>query len=111
MNPKTGAITYDKLINIFHEANDLYDGKLIQFNLSVFATSSNDNYTYPQTMEKTDKDKFVGAMVVEVVAHKECENWKWICKNPYLWVQKHSQGPPCKFSGTPFPVLSIKLDF
>ena len=66
MDPKPGATTYDKLINRFHEANELYDRTLNQLNLSVFATSSNENYTYPQAMQQTDKDKFIGAMVVEV---------------------------------------------
>ena len=54
MDPKPDATTYDKLINIFHEANASYDGTLNQLNLSVFATSSNDNYSYPQAMQQTD---------------------------------------------------------
>ena len=70
MNPKPDATTYDKLINRFHEANVLYDGTLNQLNLSVFAISSNDNYTYSQAMQQTDKDKFIGDMVVEVAAQK-----------------------------------------
>ena len=45
MEPKTGATTYDKLINRFHEANELYDVTLNQLNLSVFATSYNENHT------------------------------------------------------------------
>ena len=51
MEPKTDATTYDKLINKFHEANELYDKTLNQLNLSVFATSFNENYTYPQSMQ------------------------------------------------------------
>ena len=70
MGPNPGATAYDKLINRFHEANELYDGTLNQLNLSVFATSFNDNYTYPKSMQQTDKDKFIGAMVVEMVAHE-----------------------------------------
>ena len=50
MEPKPDATTYDKFINMFHDANDLYGGTLNQLNLSVFATSSNENYTYPQAM-------------------------------------------------------------
>ena len=45
MEPKTGATTYDKLINMFHEAYELHYGTLNQLNLSVFATYSNENYT------------------------------------------------------------------
>ena len=67
MEPKTGATTYDKLIKRFNEANELYDKTLNQLNLSVFASYSNENYTYPQSMQQTDKDKFIGAMLVEVV--------------------------------------------
>ena len=33
--------------------------------------SSNENYTYPQAMQQTDKDKFIDDMVVEVAAHEE----------------------------------------
>ena len=55
MDPKPGATTYDKLINRFHEANELYDLTLNQLNLSVFVTSSNDNYTYLQAMQKLIK--------------------------------------------------------
>ena len=55
MDPKTDATTYDKFIKRFHEANDLYDWTLNQLKLSVFSTSSNDNYTYPQAMKQTDK--------------------------------------------------------
>ena len=53
----------------------LYEGTLNQLNLSVFATSSNGNYTYPQAMQQTDKDKFIEAMVVEVAAHEERDHW------------------------------------
>ena len=45
MDPNMGATTYDKSINRFHEANDLYDGTLNQLNLLVFATFSNENFT------------------------------------------------------------------
>ena len=55
MEPKPDATTYDKLINRFHEANELYDGTLNQLKLSVFAIFSNDNYTYLQAMQQTDK--------------------------------------------------------
>ena len=48
MDPKLGVTTHDKFINRFHEANEMYDGTLNQLNLSVFETSSNENYTYPQ---------------------------------------------------------------
>ena len=78
MDPKPGSVTYDKLINGFHEANELYDGTLNQLNLSVFATSPNGNYTYPQAMQQTYKDKFVGAMAVEVAARKERDHWKMV---------------------------------
>ena len=71
MYPKPDVTTYDKLINRFYEANELYDGTLNQLNLSVFVTSSNKNYTYPQAMQQTDKDKFIDDMVVEVAAHEE----------------------------------------
>ena len=78
MEPKPGATTYGKLINRFHEANDLYDETLNQLILSVFATSSNDKYTYTQAMKQTDKDRFIGAIVVEVAAHEERDNWKMV---------------------------------
>ena len=78
MYPKPDATTYDKLINRFHEANELYDGTLNQLNLSVFATSSNEKYTYPQAMQQTDKDRFIGAMVVEVAAHEERDHCKMV---------------------------------
>ena len=56
----------------------LYDGTLNQLKLSVFATSSNDNYTYSQAIQQTDEDKFIGAMVVEVSAQKYCDHWKMV---------------------------------
>ena len=37
----------------------------------MFATYYNYNYTYPQAIQHTDEYKFIGAMVVEVAAHKE----------------------------------------
>ena len=43
MDPNPDVTTYDKLINRFYEANELYDGTLNQLNLSVFVTSSNNN--------------------------------------------------------------------
>ena len=78
INPKPGATTYDKFINRFHEANEMYDITLKQLNLSVFTTSSNDNYTYLQSMQQNDKYKFTGAAVVEVMAHKECDHWTMV---------------------------------
>ena len=71
MDPKPGATTYDKLINRFHETNKLYDGTLNQLNSSVSPTSPHENYTYPQAMQQTDKYKLIGAMAVELAAHKE----------------------------------------
>ena len=53
----------------------MYDGTLNQLNLSVFATYSNDNYTYLKAMQKTNKDKFIDAMVFEVAVHKELDHW------------------------------------
>ena len=78
MDPNPGATTYDKLINRFYEANNLYDGTLNQLNSSVFATSSNENYTYPQSMQQTYKDKFIHTMVVEVAAHEEHDHWTMV---------------------------------
>ena len=71
MEPKPGSTTYDKFINRFHEANELFDGTLNQLNLSVLATYYNRNCTYPQAMQQTYNDKFIGAMVVEVAEHEE----------------------------------------
>ena len=34
-------------------------------------------------MQKTDKDKFIGAMVVEVAAHKERDHWTMVPR-PFL---------------------------
>ena len=85
MDPKNDATTFDKWINMFHENNELYDGKLNQLKLSVFATSSNENYTYPQAMQQTDKDKFIGAMVDKVEDHKERDRWKMVPRS-YLSV-------------------------
>ena len=82
MEPKHDATTYDKLINRFHEDNELYDVKMNQLNLSVFATSSNENYTYPQSMQKTDKYKFIDAMMVEFAAHEECDHWTMVPSSP-----------------------------
>ena len=47
--------------------------------------SSNENYTYPQAMQQTDKDKFIGAMVDEVEDHKERDRWKMVPRS-YLSV-------------------------
>ena len=76
MDLKTVATIYDKLINRFHEANEIYDGTLNQLKLSLFVTSSNDKYTYPQAMQQTDKCEFFGDMVVDVAAHEECDHWE-----------------------------------
>ena len=56
----------------------------IQLNLSVFATSSNENYTYPQSMQKTDKYKFIDAMMVEFAAHEECDHFKIVPQSSLL---------------------------
>ena len=78
METKPGATTYDKLINRFHDSNDMYDGTHNQSNLSVFSTSSNENYTYLQAMQKTKKYKFIGNMVVEVAEHEERDHRKMV---------------------------------
>ena len=78
METKPGATTYDKLINRFHDSNDMYDGTHNQSNLSVFSTSSNENYTYLQAMQQKDKDKFSGPMVVEMAVHEERDHWKMV---------------------------------
>ena len=44
----------------------------------MFATYSNENYTYPQAMQQTDKDNYIGAMVVELAAHKERDHCKMV---------------------------------
>ena len=78
METKPDATTSDTLINRFHDSNEFYDGTLNQLNLSVFATYLNDNYTYSQTMQITDKNKFINAMVVEMVVHNERDHWKMV---------------------------------
>ena len=78
MDPKTVAAIYETLINRFHEANEIYDGTLNQLKLSLFVTSSNDKYTYPQAMQQTDKCEFFGDMVVDVAAHKERDHWTMV---------------------------------
>ena len=53
----------------------MYDRTLNQLNLSMFATSSNKNYTYLLAMQQNDKDRFIEATVVGVAAHKESGHW------------------------------------
>ena len=78
MDPKPDVTTYDKLINRFHDADGMYDNRVNQLNLSVFVSSSNENYTYLQAMQQKDKDKFSGPMVVEMAVHEERDHWKMV---------------------------------
>ena len=69
------ATTYDKLVNRFHEANELFDGSINALNCTVLATESNENSTYSQVMQQDDKQDFITAMDTEVEAQEDRSHW------------------------------------
>ena len=72
------ATTYDKLVNRFHEANELFDGSMNVLNCTVLATESNENYTYSQMIQQDDKGDFITAMGTEVTAHEDRNHWTMV---------------------------------
>ena len=74
------ATRYEKLVNRFHEANELFDGTCNVINNAILTTegNSNENYTFSQAMKQDDKDKFIEAMQTEVEAHESREHWTMV---------------------------------
>jgi hypothetical protein len=66
-----------KVINAFHESNELYDGTLNQIHNYALVTdiASNEVFTYTQAMRQEDRGSFVEAMIKEVQDHEERGHW------------------------------------
>ncbi len=64
------ATKYEKLVNRFHNANELFNGTLNIMHNVVLATNANKNYTYLQAMKQPDAKEFFEAMLIEVEAHE-----------------------------------------
>ncbi len=72
-----------KVINRFHQANELFDGTLNQLHVSAYATALADNecYTYRDAMKQPDRADFVRAMVKEVDDHETREHRKMMLRS------------------------------
>ncbi len=81
MELKPNATRYNKLVNQFHEANELFDRTVNVLNYSVFAADSNECCTYSQAMKQDNCDKFIKAMQVEVEAHEERNHWTMVLQS------------------------------
>ena len=75
------ATQQEKLINRFHEANELFDGTLnvLRNTVLVSDTSTNECYNYSQAMKQQDADEFKLAM--EVDAHEKRGHWTMVLRS------------------------------
>ena len=64
-------------MNRFHEVNELYNSNLNEVHRLLFATdiSSNDSFTFQNTMKRDDKLTFVDAMEKEISNHEKGCHW------------------------------------
>ena len=73
------ATRYDRLVNRFHESNELFDGTFnAVHNVLTTDVSTNEVYTYSQVMKQDDIEDFLRAMEEEVSAHEQCNHWTMV---------------------------------
>lgn len=72
-----------KLVNRFHECNELFDGTLNHIHNYAFATeiASNEVFTFTQAMRQEDRGEFIKAMMKEVQDHEEREHWALVLRS------------------------------
>ncbi len=78
-HPKKQLTFTTRMMNKFHEANELYDGTLNSVHLLSFVTedlSSNEVFTFHQAMKEHDVLDFIEAMKKELKDHTEREHWE-----------------------------------
>ena len=70
INPES---TYtEKVLNRFHEVNELYDGTLNEVHHLMYSdnTTTNECFTFRNAMKQEDKMSFVDAMEKEILEHE-----------------------------------------
>jgi hypothetical protein len=74
------AMRYERLVNRFHEVNELFDGSLNVLHNSVLSTdvSTKEVYTYSQVMKQDDFADFLEAMSVEIEAREKRGHWMMV---------------------------------
>lgn len=74
----------ERMMNKFHEANELYDGTCNRLHFLSFLTqdvASNEVFHYHQAMKQDDRDDFIEAMKKEIRDHEEREHWVIVPKS------------------------------
>ena len=72
-----------KVMNRFHEVNELYDGTLNEVHHLLYATdiNSNDSFTFRNAMKQDDKLAFVDAMEKEISNQEKGGHWSIVHLN------------------------------
>ena len=72
-----------KILNTFHECNELYDGTINQIHNYAFATelANNEVFTYTQAMRQDDRAEFIQAMIKEVEDHEGRDHWELVLRS------------------------------
>jgi hypothetical protein len=72
-----------KIMNKFHECNELYDGTINQFHNYAFVTelANNEVFTYTQAMRQDDREDFIQAMIKEVEDHEGRDHWELVLRS------------------------------
>lgn len=72
-----------KILNTFHECNELYDGTINQIRNYTFATelANNEVFTYTQAMRQDDRAEFIQAMIKEVEDHEGRDHWELVLRS------------------------------
>ena len=72
-----------RIVNKFHECNELFDGTINHLHNFALATdlSNNEVFTLSQAMRQDDRDKFIEAMKKEVKDHEEREHWELVLRS------------------------------
>ena len=76
----------EKVINLFHEVNELYDRTLNEVYNLFYATgiSSNKSFTFRNTLKQDDNLAFVDAMEKYISDHENGGHWSIVCPNTLL---------------------------
>ena len=80
--PENPSFT-SKLVNTFHECNELYDGTINQIHNYAFATelANNEVFTFTQAMRQDDRGLFLEAMEKEVQDHEKRDHWSLVLRS------------------------------
>ena len=79
--PPNASFT-SKLVNTFHECNELFDGTINQLHNYALATElgNNEVFTFTQAMRQDDRALFIEAMMKEVEDHEKREHWALVLR-------------------------------